>query len=702
MRLINVDTFRLEDFPGADVAPPYAILSHTWGKGEVSYQDFHDNLEAAQEKEGFEKIYLTCLQAKQDGLQYAWADTCCIDKNSSNELGEAINSMFKWYMNAAVCYVYLADVPGNCPPLSDDDFVHPRQLHFIGEFEESRWFTRGWTLQELIAPRRLYFFGQAWNCIGSREDLMRRVSGITNIQTDVLDQTKPLADLSIARRLSWAATRQTTRKEDEAYSLLGILDVNMPLLYGEGKKAFLRLQEEIIKQSTDQSIFAWNSPAGFMEPRELLLAPAPQCFKNASRIRRRRYTANESAFRISNKGLEITLPVIRRRLHEDPTQPYVTLGILDCKYDGSTEVLALVMNQHPFGISSGNLALELYVSGFEQDLGKGLQYSRLISIHPKEIEEEQQTMQLTITRDLQSLTYIQAFNTNEATWFPLRFTGGDPARLPSLRDVYPDQCWSESSKTMKLRIDRVPYGAVIVDTKDGVSVLICFGMEVARARNVPPEKKLFGMTVIDPNCPMRPHLNRAVRKCEAGAETASLRLNRRESVVARLWKGALTVCVENGGDADGSSVTGLPQVNSPVVSPLSPVPTSPQLYNRRPGSSHSRQGSFRKDSFLTEGQAQQAQARKDSVLSDDASSTSSQDAAPRVSRLRTCNHCVEVTEAERADQAQKAKLERERLEAEEAARKKKERNAKVIDGAKKASVGASVGGMLWDMAEFLA
>lgn len=448
MRLINVDTLRLEDFPGAESAPPYAILSHTWGKGEVSYQDFQ-NQELAREKEGFRKIELTCQQAKHDGLQYAWADTCCIDKSSSNELGEAINSMFKWYWNAAKCYTYLEDVPGNCPPLSDnDDFVHPRHLQFIDAFEDSRWFTRGWTLQELIAPRELYFFGKAWNYIGSREDLMRRVSGITGIQTDVLDQSKPLADLSVARRLSWAATRQTTRKEDEAYSLLGILDVNMPLLYGEGKKAFLRLQEEIIRQSTDQSIFAWNSPAGFTEPRELLLAPSPQCFKNAGRIRRRRYTASESAFRISNKGLEITLPIVHRRLHEDPTQPYVTLGILDCRYDESPNVLALVMNQHPFGPSSGTLALELYVSGYEyeQEAGQGLQYSRLLPIHPKSIEEEQQTTQLTITRDLHSLTYIQVFNTNEATWFPLRFTGGDQARLPSLRDVYPEQCWSETPR----------------------------------------------------------------------------------------------------------------------------------------------------------------------------------------------------------------------------------------------------------------
>lgn len=600
-------------------------------------------------------------------------------------------------MNAAVCYVFLEDVPGTCPRLSDNAFIHPRQLQFIDAFEDSRWFKRGWTLQELIAPRKLQFFGQLWNFIGSRQDLMHRVSGITNIQTDVLDQTKPLADLSVARRLSWAASRKTTRKEDEAYSLLGILNVNMPLLYGEGDKAFLRLQEEIINKSTDQSIFAWNSPAGFMEPRELLFAPSPQCFRNAGRIRRRRYTANESAFRISNKGLEITLPIVRRRLQEDPTQPYVTLGILDCKYDGSSEVLALVLNQHPFGIGSGNLTLELYVSGYEQDFGRGLQYSRLLSIHPKEIEDEQQPMQLTITRDLQSLTYIQAFSTSETTWFPIRFTGGDPARLPSLRDVYPDPCWSDSSKTMKLRMERVPFGAVVVDTRDGVSVLVCFGMDRPRARNVPPSKRLFGMSVVDPNCPIRPHLNRIVRKCEGGGETAMLRLNRRESVVASLWKGALTICVENGSDSTGS-ITGLPQMTSAVVSPVSPVPTSPQLYNRRISSTTSRQGSFRRDSLLND---LHGQARKDSVIQDDDSGTSSQDGTPHTSRLKTCPHCVEVYEHEREEQAIRLATEREKVEAQEMAKKKRERNAKVIDGAKKASVGMSVGGMLWDLAEGL-
>lgn len=699
MRLINVDTLRLEEFHRAETAPPYAILSHTWGQGEVTFQDFQ-SLETASEKEGFDKIRLTCLQAKADGYNYAWADTCCIDKSSSHELNEAINSMYQWYKSSAVCYTYLEDVPGNCPPLCDaDEYTSPRQLEFICYFESSRWFTRGWTLQELIAPERLYFFGRSWNCIGSRASLMHRVSGITNIQTDVLSHERPLSDLSVARRLSWAATRETTRKEDEAYSLLGILDVSMPLLYGSGERAFLRLQEEIIKQSTDQSLFAWDSPAGFIAPRELLLAPSPQCFRNCGSLRRRRYASNESAFTITNKGLEITLPVVQRRLHEDPQQPYVTLGILDCKHEGSNDVLALVMNQHPININSGSLALELYVSGYEADHGRGLQHSRLLSIPQREVDGATPQL-MTITRDLQSLAYIQAFNTNAETWFPLRFTGGHPARLPRLREVYPDRCWSDTSKTMKLHVPRMPFGAFVVDTTDGVSVLICFGMERAPAKNVPPERRLFGMCFIDPECPVLPHLDRIVRKSSCAPNTDSLRLNSRENIVARLWLGAITVCVETGGDnGRAGSVTGVPQSMSPVTSPLSPQPVSPQLYTRRPSSSHSQQGSFRRESLL-----QQSLPRRDSVLQDDRSERSErshEDFAPRVSRLVKCEHCVRVTEARLAEEQRLAEEARQKAKEVADAKRKRERNEKVINGAKKASVGASVGGMLWDLAEGL-
>jgi hypothetical protein len=184
-----------------------------------------------------------CILAREYGLQYAWIDTCCIDKSSSAELSEAINSMFAWYRKAAVCCVYFSDV--------DMSIEEEPQL------EQSRWFGRGWTLQELIAPRKLDFFDCNWNQIGSKSDLKELLYRVTNIDPAVLDGGDVSA-VSVGRRMSWASSRKTKRAEDGAYCLLGLFDVNMPLLYGERDKAFVRLQEEVLKHSNDSSILAWQ------------------------------------------------------------------------------------------------------------------------------------------------------------------------------------------------------------------------------------------------------------------------------------------------------------------------------------------------------------------------------------------------------------------------------------------------------------
>ena len=173
---------------------------------------------------------------------------CCIDKTSSAELSEAINSMFSWYQNAAICYAYLSDVPKCADVLTVDSM-----------FSRSRWFTRGWTLQELIAPNNLTFFSMDWHPFGTKVELSSRVSSITGIERTFLSG-KDLESASTAKRMSWAASRKTSRVEDIAYCLLGIFDINMPLIYGEGKKAFRRLQEEIMKsRSEDHSLFAWGT-----------------------------------------------------------------------------------------------------------------------------------------------------------------------------------------------------------------------------------------------------------------------------------------------------------------------------------------------------------------------------------------------------------------------------------------------------------
>ncbi|PMD42130.1 YVTN repeat-like/Quino protein amine dehydrogenase [Hyaloscypha variabilis F] len=234
-----------KDFVGDDIIPPYAILSHTWGDEEVTYRDLIDGTGAT--KAGWDKIRFCGHQAERDGLQYFWIDTCCIDKSNLVELQEAINSMFRWYQNAIRCYVYLSDVSAATRENDSVGFAWEPALR------TSRWFTRGWTLQELLAPRSVEFFSQEGNRLGNKKTLERQIHEITGIAVSALQGT-PLSEFSINERLSWAKGRQTTRKEDKAYSLCGIFDVFVPLMYGEGEeKALVRVREEIhkpIKTST--------------------------------------------------------------------------------------------------------------------------------------------------------------------------------------------------------------------------------------------------------------------------------------------------------------------------------------------------------------------------------------------------------------------------------------------------------------------
>ncbi|RDX41410.1 HET-domain-containing protein, partial [Lentinus brumalis] len=247
MWLLNTRTQKLKRFDSDSDRPRYAILSHVWGKDEVSLIDIQD-LAKAKKKDGFQKVSQSCAVAHQDGYSWIWIDTCCIDKTSSAELSEAINSMYAWYGEAEVCYAYLSDVKDSSQEDPSGDG---------SSFRSSRWFTRGWTLQELIAPRSLYFLARNWKRLGTKRSLADVLQDVTLISRSVLLHERLLDDVSIARRMSWAARRETTRVEDRAYSLMGIFSVNMPTIYGEGEKAFIRLQLEILRQSPDQSIFAW-------------------------------------------------------------------------------------------------------------------------------------------------------------------------------------------------------------------------------------------------------------------------------------------------------------------------------------------------------------------------------------------------------------------------------------------------------------
>ncbi|KAF2818038.1 HET-domain-containing protein [Ophiobolus disseminans] len=215
--------------------PRYAILSHIWGSDddEVTFQDITSR--SGKSKAGYRKIRFCGKQAKQDGLQHFWVDTCCIDKSSSAELSEAIISMFRWYKGAAKCYVYLSDV-------SINNFAVNSRC-----FQESRWFKRGWTLQELLAPTSIEFFSQELSRLGDKDSLMPHIVEVTGIPSAAL-RGSPLSQFSLKARASWLGERQTKREEDRAYCLLGILDVQMVPLYGEGQRmAFKRLLGELSK-----------------------------------------------------------------------------------------------------------------------------------------------------------------------------------------------------------------------------------------------------------------------------------------------------------------------------------------------------------------------------------------------------------------------------------------------------------------------
>ncbi|KAL8637370.1 MAG: hypothetical protein Q9226_009130 [Calogaya cf. arnoldii] len=287
MWLINVHNLKLEEVWGVTVKK-YAILSHRWEEEEVSFKDMQD-IEIAWKKKGFSKILKSCEHARYQGYDYVWVDTCCINKESSAELSEAINSMFRWYKAAGVCFAYLSDV--NCSEthtvLIDDQIMR------------SQWFTRGWTLQELLAPNNIILFDCEWACLGTKHVLSEIIEKRTGIEELAL-HGKPLADYSIAQRMSWASRRKTTRAEDIAYCLLGIFDVNMPMLYGEGMKAFMRLQEEIIKQSDDHTIFAWP-----IDDREQagLLADSPSAFANCRNVRVVPSRKDHSSYAMTNRGL---------------------------------------------------------------------------------------------------------------------------------------------------------------------------------------------------------------------------------------------------------------------------------------------------------------------------------------------------------------------------------------------------------------
>lgn len=302
MRLLNTKTLKFQEFFDWKI-PEYAILSHCWGDDEVSYEKFLATAENDRVGTGWEKILKFCEIAGTDGIQFkhyrlghglhtfdwVWIDTCCIDKRSSAELSEAINSMYNWYGLAKVCLVFLPDVH----EVSEQDLETMADLqqnevyatYSADQMRSSRWFTRGWTLQELVAPQKVAFYNTAYQILGWKhhKTMLRTLNETTRIDQSILLDPYEARHVAIAVRFSWASMRQTSRAEDMSYCLLGLCEVNLPLLYGEGGgRAFQRLQLEIISKSSDDSIFAFdtNSPHG-----AYFLANSPAKFANCGDLR---------------------------------------------------------------------------------------------------------------------------------------------------------------------------------------------------------------------------------------------------------------------------------------------------------------------------------------------------------------------------------------------------------------------------------
>ena len=287
MWLMNTKTLQVREF-SSDERPKYAILSHKWEKEELSFQQFQ-NQDACHKMKGYQKVIKFCREAHRNGLHWAWVDTCCIDKKNPTELSEAINSMFMYYRDSAVCYVYLHDFWKKGLQSSQKTKAESLREHL----RLCEWFTRGWTLQELIAPSTVIFFDRSWSHFGDKRDLADDLSYITRVNASLLKGTKSLEKFSCAQKMSWAALRKTKRPEDRAYSLFGLFGITMPTLYGEGHEAFRRLQEAILIRSPDHTLFAWTLQGPEEYPtstvlRKLnpysILAPSPDCFLSSSSV----------------------------------------------------------------------------------------------------------------------------------------------------------------------------------------------------------------------------------------------------------------------------------------------------------------------------------------------------------------------------------------------------------------------------------
>lgn len=270
---------------------------------------------------------------------YAFLDDCVLPSQdtwkSTLDQNAVINGVLRgWHSHIPTFSSELGRSTCICMSLgqrhrSDD---YSRMFEFLGG---SRWFTRGWTLQELIAPRQLWFFDQKWRFIANRDDILLTLEAITGVHKEAFwpggdAQTRiSLSNFSVAQRMSWASQRRTTREEDEAYCLMGVFGINMPLLYGEGRKAFIRLQQEIMKTTADPSILAWESLGPFVHIGNALLANSPACFTGDARNMVWDRKSAKSELRLTPQGLHLELSLHSPTIHLNER---FRVAVLDCVF----------------------------------------------------------------------------------------------------------------------------------------------------------------------------------------------------------------------------------------------------------------------------------------------------------------------------------------------------------------------------------
>jgi hypothetical protein len=397
------------------------------GTSEMPLSGFSE--ENLMTRVGYSKIVNAAEQARGQGCQYLWVDTCCIDKTSSAELQEAINSMYRWYRDAEVCIVYLGDISKPRP----DGLTTASEIA-RASLKASRWTYRGWTLQELIAPAVCRFYFQDWTLMGEKVEFLEELSDATGIPLRVLDDRSTISEISVAERMSWAARRQSTRVEDVAYCLLGIFDIHMPLLYGEGAKAFIRLEEEILKTTDDYSLFSWCATTSEQSTYRGLLARHPEEFQHCQSI--------EQENVISTFPIDFTPIGLRVQLEFLP----------DAK--DKSRILAMIRSSNQL---NQRLAISL------KCLDGGIQYARVDAGSLVPIDDWL-TGKLHTIYVRQKLSIPPGFTTTEFKCFHIRRRATSQT-TPTVRiiSVTPRNAWEES--THELRIpDHVTefWGAVLL------------------------------------------------------------------------------------------------------------------------------------------------------------------------------------------------------------------------------------------------